>query len=255
MITTAVKRFYTFFIFALLFSSSSIAVANEPNQSSRNLIFNYLKQGEINLHAGWFDAHQGKSQHVSIQDLIGDHFSVRKNWDDNVLVGLGFYLPWKDFFCMQWQYGLDAYYLADTTVKGTITQENLYTNLSYRYNITNYPIYIALKGIYHYNEQYQITFDAGIGPNVISTSSYKESTLNADTLPDHLFSGNNRVALTVNLGVGLRLQPWAKLLPVEIGYRFFYLGQSRLSTANTTVTDHLYTGQSYAHAIIATIAL
>lgn len=43
------------------------------------------------LQLGWFTATQGKSQHVNIEGLIGDDFSVHKSSDQNFLAGIGYY--------------------------------------------------------------------------------------------------------------------------------------------------------------------
>jgi len=43
------------------------------------------------VQAGAFSATQGDAQHININGLIGDDFSVNKNTAQNFLLGLGYY--------------------------------------------------------------------------------------------------------------------------------------------------------------------
>lgn len=213
--------------------------------------------GEAVLQLGWFGAKQGKSQHINIEDLIGDDFSVHKSWDQNVLVGVGYYLEGYELPEVRLQYGINAFYLASTQVSGDVTQEELFTNLSYRYSITNYPIYFAAKALVPVCGDNALVIDLGIGPNVICTSGFKERSLDGGiTIPDpHVFSGKNTVAFSATVGLGWRINNAFCNYPLEIDYRFFYLGEGRFKKGNSELLNTLHTGNSYANALFLTIAL
>lgn len=213
--------------------------------------------GEPVVQIGWFTARQGKSQHIDIQGLIGDDFKVSKSFAQNLLVGVGYYFKGMETNRLTLQYGVNAFYLAPTMVKGTITQEGLFTNLSYHYSCTNYPIYLAAKALIPCNKHYDITIDLGIGPNIISVGGFKEKSLDGGiTIPDRdLFSRKSVVAFSATAGLGCRFKNVFGNCPLEIDYRFFYLGQGELKKVNNQVINTLRTGDSYANALFISTAL
>jgi len=209
------------------------------------------KHTTIVFQVGGFNASQGNAQNIGIDGLIGDDFTVNHGHASNVLLGLGYYFDGlaKDRFNLL--YGINAFYLAQTSVQGDVIQEQLFTNLSYHYSLTNYPVYAAakmfLKNNYGKND---ITFDLGIGPNFISTSHFAEKSLDGGfTLPDNAFSGQTSVAFSVTAGVGIKFNNLLSL-PCELGYRFFYLGQGSLKKNNDQLLNTLKTGNNYANALI-----
>jgi hypothetical protein len=213
--------------------------------------------GEPVVQIGWFTATQGKSQHVDIEGLIGDDFSVSKSSDQYFLVGVGYYFDWADISCVNIKYGVNAFYLAPTKVEGLVTQENLFTNLAYQYSRTNYPIYFTAKALIPCSTYSNITIDVGIGPNIVSTGGFKERSLDGGiTIPDeHLFSGKNVVAFSATAGLGWRIENVLGHCALEIDYRFFYLGQGELKKVNSQVRNNLRTGNSYANALFISIYL
>lgn len=213
--------------------------------------------GEPILQIGWFTATQGKSQHVNIQGLIGDDFSVKKSSDQNLLVGVGYYLNGPDICQTSLLYGVNAFYLAPTQVKGNVTQENFATNLSYHYSRTNYPIYLAGKALIHCNSCSDVVIDLGIGPNIVNTRGFKEQSLDGGiTIPDpHTFSGKSVVAFSATAGLGWRIHNALGNLSLEINYRFFYLGQGELKKNNNQFRNTLHTGNSYGNALFLSISM
>lgn len=209
------------------------------------------------LQVGWFAATQGRSQHVDIEGLIGDDFSVRKSTDQNFLVGLGYYFEGLEMPQANFLYGINAFYLAPTRVRGHVTQEDLFTNLSYHYSITNYPVYFAAKALIHSCANSDISFDLGIGPNFICTSGFKERSLDGGiTIPDaRIFSGKNRVSFSATAGLGWRFNDVLRNLSIEIDYRFFYLGQGELKRRSNQLRNTLRTGHSYANALFLSISI
>jgi hypothetical protein len=207
----------------------------------------------IAFQLGGFDASQGKSQNIGISGLLGDHFSVTQSNDQNVLLGLGYFRDVTTINNVQLMAGINAFWLANTEVKGKVTQEMLFTNLSYHYSITQYPIYLAGKALFNanvFNACRPITLDLGVGPNILVTSNFHESSLDGITLPDHAFKGQTNVVFSATAGIGIRFEHVLGSLPLEIGYRFFYLGEGQLQKANNLLTNTLKTGNSYANALI-----
>ncbi len=208
------------------------------------------------LQVGWFTANQGKSQHVGIDGLIGDDFSVSKSSDQNFLIGTGYYFNGLSRKNVSLLYGLNAFYLAPTKVKGKVTQEGLFTNLSYQYSRTNYPIYVSAKALFHCSERSDVSIDLGIGPNIASSGSFKEKSLDSGvTIPDaNMFSRKNVVSCSATAGLGWKVAV-LKYLSFEIDYRFFYLGEGKLKKNNDQVKNNLSTGNSYANALIFSISM
>ena len=205
------------------------------------------------LQLGAFTATQGSQQHIGITDLVGDDFSVTTPTAQNVLVGLGYYFNEFNTNQVSLAYGLDAFYLAPTTVEGDVTRETS-TDLSYQYSLINYPIYFAGKILLHSSPKYDVTIDVGVGPNFISTSDFTESSLDGQALPDQIFSGNTTIALSAMAGFGLRINDVIGKLPLEIDYRCFYLGQSHLNQLTGQTNNALETGDNYANALLLSLS-
>lgn len=208
------------------------------------------------VEVGWFTANQGKSQHINIEGLIGDDFSVTKSSDQNFLLGLGYYFNGLDRSRISLLYGINAFYLAPTEVKGKVTQENLFTNLSYKYSRTNYPIYFTTKSLIHCNKRFDVVLNLGLGPNIVNVWGFKEKSLDEGiTIPDeNTFSGNTTVAFSAVAGLGWRINVLKKL-SFEINYRFFYLGEGKFRKNNDQIKNNLHTGNSYANALLFSIAI
>jgi hypothetical protein len=207
---------------------------------------------------GGFWANQGKAQNINIEGLVGNHdtFESANHNQSNGLVGLGYYIDGFHHEKFQLIYGLNAFYLGSTSVSGDITQEQLFTNLSYHYDIQHTPLYLDAKAIIKTNsERYNLTLDAGIGPNFMRTSNYSEVPLNDYTLPDNAFSSHNNVEFSATAGVGLRWNNIFGSVPLECGYRFFYLGQGQLASSNHQIINTLQTGNTYANALLCSVTL
>ncbi len=235
-----------------LFDSSK--VTSQPQKYS----FDFSKlHSKFFIQLGGFIGSQGSGQHIDIEGTpIGDYFSVSPQNRGNGLVGVGYYLEGHDTPYVNLFYGINAFYLARTKVAGDVTQENLFTNLSYSYFITNWPIYLDAKAEVRnkYSDKFIPTLDIGIGTNIIVTSEFHEKSLNADTIPDNIFSGKTTTSFSATVGVGIKFKEFFGSAPLECGYRFFYLGQGKLK-ALTAATSTLNTGHSYANALMCAITV
>lgn len=233
---------YTIGIFCLLPSLSCLAFS--------------LKHGKVPVQLGVFTSSQGKNQNINIQGLIGNQYTVDNNKSTNGLFGIGYYVDGLDKEHFQLSYGVNGFYFGKTSINGTVIQEHLFTNLSYKYDINHVPIYFAAKStVKNNNEAYAITFDAGIGPNFIQTSNYSETPLDSFTVPDNAFSSHNNVTFTAMAGVGLKLNNIFGRAPLECGYRFFYLGQGDLSKNTDQLLNTLKTGNNYANALMCSVTV
>lgn len=214
------------------------------------------KLWSIPIQGGFFGASQGKEQHVDIDGLIGNDYTVDNNSQISGLVGVGLYFNGPSYNLFQLSYGVDAFYLGKTTVRGDIIQEDLFTNLSYKYSIQNVPVYAAAKAlIFTNNPRYNLTIDAGIGPNFMWTSDYHETPLEDFVIPDHAFKGTSTTSFSVTAGAGIRLNNIIGPMPLECGYRFFYLGQGHLNRVNDQYLDNLNTGDTYANALVCAVTI
>jgi hypothetical protein len=239
---------------AVLFSSAVFAAA-APASTNNEFYLPFSKFGHLVLQLGAYQGIQGEQQHINIESLIGDTFTVDDQHDTNGLVGLGYYLNGPTWGRIKTSFGVNAFYLAKMSVSGDVIQENYFDNLSYSYSVKDYPIYAMAKSIINLNSaKYALTFDAGIGPNFIQATNFQEKSKDGVTLPDDPFSSHTATALSETVGIGVRINDVFGRLPLEIGYRFFYLGQGRFSTNNNQVLDTLTTGKTYANAIICSIS-
>lgn len=233
------------------------------NSCPSGLFENLHVSGEAVLQLGGFTTTQGKSQHVDIEGLIGDTFKVKKSTAQNLLVGAGYYLHGFDVdmgSCgradASFLYGINAFYLLPTQVKGVVVQEDLFTNLSYKYSRANYPIYLATKALIHFGACQELTIDLGIGPNIVATSGFKEKSLDDGiTLPDHIFTGKTTVVFSATAGLGWRLHHLFGNFSLEINYRFFYLGEGELKKVNNQIENRLRTGNSYGNSLFVSISI
>ncbi|WP_115705568.1 hypothetical protein [Legionella sainthelensi] len=210
----------------------------------------------IPIQGGFFGASQGKDQHIDIDSLVGNQYTLDNNSQISGLVGLGLYFNGPSYNWVQLSYGVDAFYLGQTKVKGDIVQEDLFTNLSYKYNLQNVPVYAAAKALIYTNSStYNFTVDAGIGPNFMWTSGYQETPLVDFAVPDNSFNGASTTSFSATVGAGIRLNNIVGQIPFECGYRFFYLGQGHLKRANDQIINNLTTGDTYANALVCAVTV
>ena len=220
----------------------------------------YLPPGYLLAQVGGYLSSPGESQNIGIKGLVGDRFTADNSNNGNVLFGLGYFLNGLERDQYSLDYGINAFYLAKTTVSGDIIQEHLYANLSYGYDISHVPIYLDAKASIkiktNTTNQYAVTVDAGIGPNFLMTSHYQDESIdNGVTKPDNAFSGQTNTTFSATAGIGIKIDNLINHIPVECGYRFFYLGQGNLSKNKSQLQDTLSIGTVYANAIICSVAI
>lgn len=209
----------------------------------------------IQLGGHW--SNQGKKiQHIDINGLIGDDFTVSRSKGSNGLVGIGYLVDGYEKNLFQLAYGINAFYLAQTPIKGTVIQEGFFNNLSYSYNVTNYPVLAIAKSTLNTNHPYSFTLDLGIGPNFIRTNHFREHSLdNGVTLPEDVFSGHTTARFSAMTGLGVKLNNVFGSVPLECGYKFFYLGKGSFNKTNDQLINTLRTGTRYANTVMCSISV
>ena len=224
---------------------------------ARHALSFHLQHGHFVLGAGAYQGIQGSSQTIAITGLIGDRYNVSNQHDSNAIVELGYLLDGTHREQLGIDYGLNVFYLPKTSVSGTIDQELIYSNLAYSYDVSHLPVYAAVKGyLQPENDRFAVTMDAGIGPNFLQTSAYQDWSLNGSTTsPDHAFSGRWNVAFTAMAGIGLKVHHAIGHLPLECGYRLFYLGEGYFNARSTQLLNHLDTGNNYAQAVMCSVQI
>lgn len=211
--------------------------------------------GHFLLEGGGYQNTSGKAQFIGINTLIGDQFNVTNRNDTNTIFGVGYLVDGYQTGRYSIDYGINAFYLAKTKVSGTITQELTFTNLAYNYYVSHLPVYLFAKGSINTNcNHLAVTIDAGVGPNFMNTNLYADSSLDGVTVPDNAFAGNNATAVfSAMLGVGVKFM--VKQVPLEIGYRYFYLGEGSFKPVSDQVLNQLKTGNNTAQALLLTVSI
>lgn len=245
------------FIVSYFSANPSIAATTD----SQHFSINFLKKGHLTLQLGGFTSHQGKTQFIHINELIGDQFIASSGTKSNGLLGVGYMIDSKTSERFNLSLGMNWFYLPKTSVSGTVLQENWYENLTYSYNITNYPLYFVAKSKVNLNTpDKSVTLNVGIGPNFMQTSNFKEESVripnaNYYSLPDTIFSGKTTTTFSATAGIGFQIARVFGDAPLECGYQFFYLGQGSHNIINNQVLDSLKTGQVYSNALMCSIII
>ncbi len=243
-------------IFGITQPANTTTVLDSPD-SFLSTLPALLKHGHAVVQLGGSQNRQGKKQHINITSAIGDEFTVTHHQDSNGLVGLGYFIDGQEENCLAMTYGINAFYLAKTTVRGNVIQENLFTNLSYDYNMTHYPVYAVAKATFKTKlPQVAFTVDAGIGPNFMKAWGFHEHSLDGGvTNPDNSFSGHTATTFSATAGFGVKFNHLFGAVPLECGYRFFYLGQGRFDKNTHQLLSTLNTGSGYANAVMCSITM
>lgn len=215
-----------------------------------------LKQGHGTVQLGGYQSTSGVSQHINIDGLVGDTFTVTRSRDNNAIVGLGYYIEGQTWQSLELSYGINGFYLPRTSISGNVIQEDLFTNLSYGYHLTHYPVYATIKSTIPFKSMQSITVDVGVGPNFLMARGFQEYSLdNGVTTPDVAFSGRTTPTFSATIGVGIQIKNVFGKAPLECGYKFFYLGRGHFNTQTNQILNTLNTGNTYANALLCGIRI
>lgn len=213
--------------------------------------------GNFEITAGLFSSRQGKPQNIDVQGLIGDHYNVANKYTTKALGGLGYFIPKYRKDNLSIDYGIEAFYLAPTSVGGTKLVEQEFENLSYGYNVRHIPVLLSGKlKIERASSKFDLIIHGGVGTNFTKSSGYKENSLdNGVTIPNDSFSQKSEITLSASVGIGVQIKNIIGKRPVECGYKLLYLGKTSLNTNISIISDNLETGNNYAHAFTCSAAL
>lgn len=215
-----------------------------------------VRHGHAVLQVGYNWSSQGRAQNVNIVGLVGDRFTLNNSGSSNGLVGLGYYVDGQVINRFNMSYGLNAFFLAKTSVGGYVIQEQLYENLAYGYQVYHFPLYAMAKSTIDMNSpNYALTVDAGIGPNFMTTSTVNETSLDGITLPDKTYAGRTNTTFSATVGVGMKFNKAFGVVPLECGYRFFYLGQGSFKKETNQLVNTLSTGSIFGNAVICSVII
>lgn len=209
---------------------------------------------ELSFTAGYYSAHQGKTQHIDIDTLVGNTYTVHNNQHQNYLLGGSFFINALDYNALTLAYGAKVFYLAQTDIRGHVIVEDFFENLAYQYSISHIPIY-AMARVTQANifRELGLVVDAGIGPNILRINHYQEYPLDDVTEPDHAFNAGTRTQFSATAGVGLKFNSLVNHATMEVGYRFFYLGQGYLQPRTDQILNNLKTGSIYANSVVVSV--
>ena len=256
VILNILKEDYRLIAFALI-SFYSIE-ASALGQLTETKAPDSFRPGHIQVQVGGFWGTSGKTQAINIrQNLIGDTFTHSKQHNSNGLIGLGYYVEGSAQNNRQSRYGINGFYLPQTGVSGTVIQENIFTNLSYRYQISSIPVYAMAQSVVNlFGTSKSLVADIGIGPNFLYTHNFQEHSIDGGiTIPDEAFSNHLSTTFSATAGLGIQFNQVLGEAPLTCGYRFFYLGQGRLKIANSQIINALKTGTTYANALTCAITI
>ena len=254
-----VRRTNQVILYSALVLSTQNSVATTSNLPSSNN--NLFKKGHLTVQLGGFYSNQGSTQDIKINELLGDRFIASSGNKSNGLFGIGYFLDSDYQKRFHLSYGLNWFYLPKTSVSGTVLQEHLHENLTYSYNITNYPLYAVAKSTIDLGTpDKSLTVNVGIGPNFMKTSNFKEESIrvpgaNYYSIPDDIFTGKTTTTFSATAGIGFQVARVFGNAPLECGYQFFYLGQGSHNIINDQVVNSLKTGQVYANALMCSIII
>lgn len=241
----------------LMCFTSWSAFSGTMGEMNDNLLssFSLIKaRGHVAVQLGGYSSYQGQSQHVNIDGLIGDTFNVTRHSGTNGLAGIGYFIDGMEHDKYQFLWGVNTFYLAKTSVEGTVTQENLFTNLAYSYTVQHFPLYAMAKALIKtMYPDHTLVLDVGIGPNFMNTKGFSERPLDDITLPDHIFAGKSSTTFSATASAAVRSNLVLGSAPVEFGYRFFYLGEGKFNALSNQVVNTLKAGTSYGNALFVSI--
>ena len=213
---------------------------------------------KFGIFIGPYFSQAGQAQTVPIVGVIGDYLSVTSKSSTRGIIGGTVYLDSLEFeldnFALK--YAFSSFYLSPRSVDGQVTQEELVTNLDYSYQLTNVASFVGVRLINLLNgKRCNLTVDAGIGTNQVTTGLFLELPRAEYAIPDNAFRGTTTLQFAYMLGAGFQIQNAFGKHTLGCGYSFLSLGTGKLATINTQIPNELTTGKNYANAIMCSIQL
>lgn len=213
--------------------------------------------GDFQIQGGLFGGESGKSQTIAIENLLGNHYTVHDGSSSNGLLGLGYLFHAINHEHIKLDAGINAFYLFDMEVSGDVLQELEYENMSYSYKMTNLPVYAEAKATFlEHRKRYGLTLNAGIGPNFMTTRNFHEKPLESGIIVEDNYSGKTTTSFSATAGIGVQFHHLGHSpVSLELGYRFFYLGEGEFDNENDSYLSTFKTGTTIANAFVVTLLI
>ena len=232
-------------------------IPDYTSDSFSKIVANYKsRRRKLGVFLGGTRGTVGEAQHVDIEGVIGDYFSIEDGKINGGIIGFTHYLESKEFDSDHFSldYTLSVFYFPEKRVSGFVTQENLVTNLDYEYTLANVGSYVGIRVMNNRDaSRFNYAFNLEFGMVQIITDGFVERSLTPYSVPDFIFKGKTTSSFSANTGVAARLNDVFGGNTLECGYRFFYLGKGSLATRNDRVANGLSTGQNYTNAFLCSL--
>lgn len=216
-----------------------------------------LPYGELVIQGGASFSKPGTAQHINIHTLVGDQYTLSNSTQSKGLFGLSYLVSGPTLGRALMSYGISGFYLPKVGVRGDIIQENIFANLGYSYGIRNLPLYATAKSVLmHPSDRIGLTIDTGIGANFNKTTTVDSWAINdSNAVADRVFSGRSNTVFSAMAGVGFRINHGLANIPLDCGYRYFYLGKGSFNKRSNEWLNTLSTGDNHAQAIICSLTV
>lgn len=225
--------------------------------SSVQALSSVLPYGQLVIQGGASFSKPGTAQHININTLVGDQYTLSNSNQSTGLFGLSYLIAGPNIANALMSYGVSGFYFPKVVASGEIIQEHLFANLGYSYGIKQVPIYATAKSVVmNQSKQLGLTIDTGIGANFNKTTTVESWAINdSNAVPDRVFSGRSNTAFSAMAGVGFRLNNILGSIPLDCGYRYFYLGKGSFYKRSNEWLNTLSTGDNYAQTIICSVTV
>jgi opacity protein-like surface antigen len=249
------KQFVNKAIFILCLVSVTQAYAfdmdDEPDFFQTESIGSKWGGGEWTFSVGGFKANTGKQQLFILPGQGTVSMTPTDKSNSSGLIGGQYLVDRRTRGKTTFAYGLSLYYLFPAKVKGNMSFQN--QSQAYQYKITNLPLYGSIQAKVCTDYEFMYILDGGLGVNYMMLNKYIETSTGNGGTPSDSFKNNNVLDFSATAGIGLRFTDIFKEMTLELGYRFFYLGQGKLKSNISFITGDLKTGNVYANAVILSV--
>lgn len=208
---------------------------------------------EKNVDLGVFNLNQRLNQHVNITGLIGNNYLPESKSAENILLGVGVMKVMPSYGNIK--FGANLFYFHKSNVSGVINVENTFPNLSYGYDVTHVPLLASIEASFKKNAKVTYAINAGFGPDLVITRSYKEQSLDGVSIPSNEFKGKSQISYAASLGVRTSFKQAVFQKSFSIGYKLFYLGRGNLTPTNSQILTDLSTGHGFAHSLMFSVTV
>lgn len=241
--------------FACLLLIPALLMADETTNLATDSPLPSTRSSFFSVELGGFSASQGQRQDIGITDLLGNTFTHSGDNGKSYLLGVGYHRELSR--SGEWAFDLTGklMFLGSSSVTGTIIQELTFENLAYQYSVEHLPLFVGVSASYQVGGSGHLNFELGAGPNLLMLTDFQEHSLDGISASDDAYTSNTSIALGATAGLSYQIDGVWQGYPLEIGYRFMYLGKSALERSSEFLSADLETGSITAHALVLSTQL